>query len=491
MRADPAFFRLDDFIAEIYALADCIVGDDGDSDLIAERYATLYEKAERFIVRLLKFKEIEVEPRRANGSYHNYHESILETLVAKNNPFHNTLGSGRVHRSLLHAKIFRNRYRRHGANDLYKASYIPGNTRTIARALRETNDHLRGTIAEAHSVSMLEYLLEIRADKNENQDEDLMPKPQNRFKTRGLGLDRASRALKDIQTLLNLDPKTYHSPDMLKRVLLEPSDSHLSILQETLEDFSVMFEQVHRNGQTQADLLTRFVATRLDERRERDKSDLQERMGELTAQVVDLLRARIERTTELETRTRVLRTGATKYQARLSMKTAESTKRLIQLVKLRQVNQELSTRLQQANRDHNDNLSRFGILQDQNARLRSQLEAQRNSYEACKIRIVAIEEKNKSDKESCSHDAYEKLKAERDSHKATKKYTACVVDGHALVTTRVTTMQEEMNNLRNELAVQRSSGEAAEAKARSFEDEVDSIRIGMESMLCRPRPDRT
>ncbi len=491
MRADPFFIRHDDYVAELYALADSIVGGDSHSDGIAKRYAIFYERVERVIVRLLKFKEIEVEPRRADHLHHNYHESILEMLAEKNNPFHSTLGTDCVQRSLFHAKIFRNRYRRCGANDLYKASYIPCNTKTIARALRETNDHLRSTIAEDRLESALEHLLQMRADKNGNQDQGSKLEPQTRFKARELGLDRASQALNDILILLKLDPKEYNSPDMLKRVLLEPSDSHLAILQETLKDISIMFKEVHTNGQKQAGLLTRFVATGLDERRKRDKTDLHERMGELTAQVVDLLSARIERITELETRTRLLRTGAARFQARLSLKTAEAAERLKQSNVLKQVIKDVNTRLQQAISDHIEDLSRCGELQDQNARLRSQLEAERKSYEACKIRTVAIEEKNKSHKESCLQDAYQKLETERDSHKATKKYVGCVVDGHALLTTQVSTMQEEMRNLRAELAAERSFREAAEGKARRFQDEVDSIRAGMETMLRRPGPNRS
>lgn len=420
-----------------------------------------------------------------------YHKSILDLLAEKNNPFHGTLGSHDVQQSLHHARIFHNKYRNHGANDLYKPPYVARNTRNIVRALRGTNDHVRDTIEEDRLESALGHLLEMRAENHGNQNQDSMLQPPTRFKARGLGLERALRAVNDLMTILKLDPKKYNSHGLLRRVLLEPSDSHLCILHKTLEDISIIFREEYTTGQNQLDLLTRFVATGLNERRRRSKTDLHKRTGELAAQFIDLLRPSIERISELETRTRLLRTGSARIQARLNLKTAEAFERIKQANSLRQVVKDLNSRLQEVSCNHIDDLSRRCGLQDQIARLRSQLEAERNSHKACKPRTVAMEARNKSHKKSSHQDACQKLEEERDPRKAAKEYVACAVDGHALLATRLSTMQEEMKILRAELGAEQSSRRAAECKARRFEDEVDSIRAGMESMLRRPRPDST
>jgi len=424
-----------------------------------------------------------VDAHRTGPFQHSYHESVLQTLADKGNVFHHILGSGEVWDSLRHAKNFRNRHRSYAlsANELHSCDkpHIASRTKLIARALQETSDFARTTVIDGYVDSILSQLLETYAV--EEATPEIKRISRNWLTLQGWEPTNSSSIAKESHIHLDLSSSgaSYHT--RIRTILLEAFRLHLFILQETLDDVSSMFEQVPRNGLAQQRLLKRFVSSRLDERRQRAKAELDIHMGEASARAVDLIHARTNRIVELENLNRDLQIRGGKCETCLNIKTAEAKKESEQLTKLREESKDLKIKLQETTSNHNNAVTRSKTDSDERAALRSQLEEERISHEFYPARIAALKER-----ESDSHDDYEKLKAK---HKATKKHAACVVDGHALLTTKMSAVQEGLKNLQAELAVERSFREAAEAEARWLNEECDSLRTWVGSMPRRP--DRT
>lgn len=488
LRVDPAFLRLDDSIAEIYVLAESVHRDDGNLETNAERYATFYEHAERIIVRLLKFRGIEVDAQRTSPFQHSYHESVLQTLADEGNVFHHILGSGNVRDSLRHAKTFRNK-ERSSALSAYELRSCEGpritsRTKVIARALEDTSDFARSTVINGYTDSTLSQLLETHAVEKATPGAERISR--NWLTLQGRGPRNPSSAVKEAQFRLELGNNGNNIHERVRSALLEAFYSHLSILQQTLDDVSSMFERAPQHGQAQEELLNRFVSSRLDKRRQKAKGDLDTLMGDLSARAVDSIRARITRVVELETLNRRLRVRGGQTETRLRIMTVDAKKELEQLTKLRKENEDLRLKLEQATSNHNNAVNPSKAISDENAVLQSQLEAERKSHEACQTHTAALVAEKKLLIDSCSGIAYTKLEGEFASHGLTMRRAV------GFLNAKYRTLQEETQGLRTELAAERSSREAAEANARWYENEVDSIRTGMESILRRPlRPERT
>lgn len=483
---DLAFLRLDDSIAELYGLAESVHRENGNLDETAERYASFYETSERIIVRLLKLRGIEVNPRRTGPYQHSYHEAVLQILADKANVFHHILGGGVIQEALHHAKTFRNKHRACALSAEKLPSQdgprVASRARLIAQAIHETSQFARFAVTDGYLNSILGQLLETHAVEKATTEIERIHR--NWLALQGSGHTRTLSTVTEFRFHLELGSNGCNLLERGRSAFSEALGSNLSILQETLNDVSSMFERVPDNGKAQRQLLNRFVSSRLDERRQKATGYLDIRMCELSARTVGLILARVNKVVDLETLNEKSRFQVGASKMRLRLETVEAKKRTGQVESLQKENKELKIKLPNMTSNHINTLDCSKAVSLKSAALQSQLEAERKSHEACRIRTAAVEEREKSHNESCSYDAYQELKTE---HEATKKYAACAVDGHALLSTRMSTMQEEMGNLRAELAAERSLHETTEGKARRLEDEVNSIRAGMESMLISLR----
>lgn len=159
-------------------------------------------------------------------------------------------------------------------------------------------------------------------------------------------------------------------------------------------------------------------------------------------------------------------------QTRLRIKTTKTKKELEQLTKVRKEDNKLRLNLQRATSDYNSAVNHSKAVSDEHAAIQSQLDVECKSHKAHQTRTAALEGEKQLFVESCADDV---LTIRR------------LLD---ILSTNIGILQEETPDLRVELAAERSSRKAADAKAILFEDEVNSIQTGMESMLRRPRSDK-
>lgn len=261
---------------------------------------------------------------------------------------------------------------------------------------------------------------------------------------------------------------------------------------EPLNDVAVVLERVSKHGQAQEQSLGPLVPSRLDEGRTKANGDLGVHVGNSYVQTVDLLRTKTDRIIELETIIRDLRSRSRLADARLTTKNKEAEEESEGWTKLRHENEDLKAKLKHMASNYDNALNHSKRHLDEKVAHRCQLEVEREAHQACQTRIVTLEEQNKRLIEVNSRSTYTRLVEERASHQDTKSYAADLLASHGLLSSQVSTLQDETKTLRAELATECSLRNHAERREGWLEYEVDTFRAVMERLLHRPlRPSRT
>ena len=134
---------------------------------IADLYTQYYETAESIIVLMLKCHEIHIDPTyrvntRVQGpnfrevqvgkaqvpGKHAFHEAVLQSLAALENPLYGMIGHGSVHRFLRDAKDFRNKWtqRRRENDTSNKLLYSMPAMNLLRLQMRELNGSLESAL---------------------------------------------------------------------------------------------------------------------------------------------------------------------------------------------------------------------------------------------------------------------------------------------------------------------------------------------------------
>ena len=379
---------------------------------------------------------------------------FLKALADENNVFHRTIGSGFVYESLDNARICRNRSV-HGDPNVFVHLDVPSigdRTEAIALALRTACDHTRAAVREHHIESMVDQMLAERAGRIGQRAREDELRSRHRLRKREVELTEALQAVKSAREFSEPDLSRYNLPESLlegyRKVVLEVSKSPVSILEETLEDVSTVFQRMPKDRRAQKELLIGFVLPRLDERREEGTGYLHK--SKIAKEVLDLIIRMTIDLTALESVSSDLRSAVAQSRALLSVWTSYAKEKEEQLTKLEEDTGDLETRLKQATSGYKNAQANITKLREEKEDLRSQLAAVTSFYKASRTRAVALEDKNEH------------------------------------LTNHVLTLQEDMDWLRDKLAAERSSRRAAEARARSFEDENIHLRNQLASLLQRP-----